>query len=190
MMEIGLTWRGPLSIPKLKDKMLNRPEFEEPHVYFYVLEYPSKMVVYVGRADDFLERMFGHYQGFLGLTYWLHNEDGEKVYEPTPDNRLKLLDCLDDALRITAAEVKRLSFFSALCPTKHLKTVEAALINWVMDRQDHGALECDNSRREYHGWDAEPIQITNQPDVSFPEASRYIEFVFGKGKILWGKQDG
>jgi len=191
-MEIKLHWRGPLRIPGLVAGVGGAvSELEDPHVYFYVQEYPETglKIVYVGRADDFLNRMFEHYRYFLGFGYWLRNEKGQEIYEVETTAHLEKLDNIDRSIFDAIQEIKRLSFFCASCSKQHVKAVESALINHVMDRTEKcPALrhKCDNSRRERHGWDGQILTIKHEAHRDFPKSGDFVDLVLGTREIGWG----
>ncbi len=188
--DVKLIWCGPLRTGNLQEVLSDLRPFQESHVYFYILEYPTSSVVYVGRAGDFLKRMLEHYRNFLGLAYWLRDEKAKKNYEPSTPNLIKALDDVRTKVNEAADEVERLKFFCAPCCVSRLKEVEAALMHRVMERIKKGqpGLTRDNTRREYHGWDGAAFQIRNEADLSFAEASEYLDMVFGKGAIVWGRK--
>lgn len=191
---IRLLWRGPLRVPELVARIGTAlPELQTPHVYFSVQEYPEAeppklKIVYVGRAGNFLKRMFEHYRYFLGFGCWLRNEKGQGIYEVEPRAHLERLDHIDHSIIDAVQEVKRVSFFCASCQ-HHLNAVESALINHVMDRAESRralGLQCDNSRREWHGWYDEILAIEHEAHRDFPESGKYLDTVFGTRMIRWG----
>ena len=193
-MEISLCWRGPLNIPNLQDAIGERlKELQEPHVYLQIQSYPearpaSKSIVYVGKATNMLQRMLQHYRGYLGLEYWLRDDHAEAVYcsgkRVEKINRIARLDNLEEVSRIAVNEVKRLKFFVAPCAPEYLKPVEAALISRVLDRKSE-SLDCDNGRREKHGFGGETVPIFSRPDPMSPSASVDLDWVLGPQPIVW-----
>lgn len=187
-MAIELNWRGPICIPSLTELVENPPT--GPHVYFYTQEYsgcPEQMVVYVGRADDFLKRMLEHYGGFLGFEYWLRKDDGEYAFDDMGiERRLECFDHITDKIHLAIEEVRRLRFFCASCQEDQFKAVESALIFQVKKRaKDLKEFRCDNSRQEYHGWNDGPIHISNASDGKCPDATPYLARILGNNEIRW-----
>lgn len=191
-MAIKLEWRGPICIPNLSKTVKSKEDpaaYEKPHVYFYTQEYsgrPEQMVVYVGRADNFLKRMLEHYSGFLGFEYWLRNTDGEYAFDMDVDGRLSCFDQVTDKSLIAIEEVKRLKFFCASCQENQIKAVESALIfqvkSWAKKPEK---FRCDNSRQEYHGWNDGPIYISSAPHQNCSGAAPYLTRILGNDEIQW-----
>ena len=205
--EIELRWRGPLRIPKLAAAIGDSlADFEMPHVYFSVQEYPGAQqpdmkIVYVGRARDFLKRMLEHYRYFLGFGYWLRNEQGQEIYKVEPKAHLERLDGIDHSILDAVSEAKRISYFCATCQEGDIAAVESALINHVMDRVDREnrvgrenspppGLSCDNSRREQNGAEGERLAIIHEAHDDHPETIAYLDLVFGAKRISWGAERG
>ena len=199
--EIELRWRGPLRIPKLAAAIGDSlTDFEKPHVYFSVQEYPEAQephmkIVYVGRATDFLKRMLEHYRYFLGFGYWLRNKRGQEIYKVETKVHLERLDDIDRSILDAISEAKRISFFCATCQERDIAAVESALINHVMDRAGRGnspipGLYCDNSRREQHGSDGERLAIIHEAHHDHPETMAYLDLVFGAKRTSWGAGSG
>ncbi len=196
-MAIELKWRGPICIPNLSQigSRLgeDRIEYEKPHVYFYTQEYsgrPEQMIVYVGRADNFLKRMLEHYSGILGFEYWLRNDDGEYAFDMGINGRLEYFDQITDRIRLAIEEVRRLKFYCANCQEDHIKAVESALIFQVKSRaKDPKKFKCDNSRQEYHGWNDEPIYILSAPHEEYPDAAPYLARILGNNEIQWPPEE-
>ncbi len=199
MTSVKLWWRGPLRVGELNKANSTFSGLDKPHLYFSVQVYHSKTIAYVGQTQNFWKRMLDYYEGFLGFASWLRDNHGEPWYKPSKD-RTCFVDLLDQKLEfgteIAVEEVKRLQFFCARCDDPNLiRQVEAALIGRFMDRVKDSApvpkkLECDNSRRENYGRDLPRILITNRAHSSSPEATEYLELLFGPKKISWGKANG
>ncbi len=188
---VELIWRGPLAIPKLEETSQAYRDIHESHVYFYIRKYPERTLAYVGRADNLIWRVQQHFCGFLGLLYAHRDDAGEWTYNSGIEDRSRAFDRIDDFIQPAIEETKRLKFFFARCEPYRLKAVESALINQVKDRAESEKkpkrnLICENDRREYHGWYEPPLTIRSSHDPKSPEASGFLELMFGEDPIVWG----
>ena len=194
---IDLLWRGPFQIGNLKSRVGNKlSEFVEPHVYCTVCEYDgsrngSLNIIYLGKAQNFYIRMFQHYRGFLGFEYLLRDDGGQLAYKVTDEEYFDWMDDIDYRIKAAIDEAKRVQFFCARCELELLNIIESALINRLKDRAKEnltGPLKCDNSRREWHGWNGKHIAINNIAHDDFPSAGKFIERAFGDDLIEWGEE--
>lgn len=193
--EVELIWRGPFKVPHLRDMIARYPQCDGPHVYAYALRYRRCTYVYVGQTGRFKSRMLQEIRDFLSLGYWVRDCSGKPVYTAKPDQFIGALDeRLREVVQRAAEDVERLAYYCARYDADDRKSIEAALIDRVMNRQsmdssmdEFGELKTDNSKREGAGRDGERILVKNRAYDESGEVARFVEYAFGSDPIEWGK---
>ncbi len=177
--QLTLKWEGPISIGSLPTKDEQLQKMESSGVYVYTLKYPNYTVYYAGKAQNLLWRIQQHYGGYLGLMYYIRNEDGTCYFSASMYKRFATMNDVDNACQVAISEAKRLRFYYAYLrdhDTALLKPVESVLINRLKDaHQKDGPIRCDNARREGYGANSPPLLIHN----SFIEGASELKEILG-----------
>lgn len=182
---ISLKWQRPIEVGKMP-KRDEQDKFAEPHIYITSQRYSNGSVIYVGQSKNFLNRLWDHYRNFLGLHYFVRDDDGECHYDPGKHYMLERLNEFDKLMPVVLADVRRLRIFYATCDSDKLDPAESTLINAVMDYcEKHEGYKCDNGRRQQYGYD-KPITITMDFDHKMSAKDREVLIDLFGGKVLTG----
>ena len=129
---ICLEWRGPLKIGNLPESKNAVSDLSFCAVYIFFRCYEGgKTLVYVGKTQNFANRLAQHYGDFLStLVGTLYRDDGS-VFRPggRPEYfRSIQSNKLDETLSYAKADAYRTRFIYAKVNNERLKEVEATII--------------------------------------------------------------
>jgi hypothetical protein len=131
---LKLEWRGPLTFGNLPESKEAVADLRRCVVYIFFRCYDGfrgKTLVYVGKSENFVERLATHYSDFLSSKYGaLYEEDGSPFREGGLPLYFQSLERnLDETLRHSIADARRTRFVYARADKERLRSVEATIIS-------------------------------------------------------------
>ncbi len=131
-MTVSLNWQGPFGAECIPADPLIFERLCEPGVYLRIKRYKrDRIIAYVGQSVSLLPRFDQHLSAMLALASPLRDASGTLVFSGDAGARLRAFGNLDRFTALAAEEVRRVSFFYALCNdyfhTEYLNLAEGLL---------------------------------------------------------------